>query len=264
MSWAKFVDQFPAAAGITIIRLSPEESKALADERLAKAWTDNHAFADKILAQIEQRAYELIPEVQNAAIAYHERFALDNVLDALRSNPHSLSAFEAYELCASEYYLWMSGEREWPASKCFRSVEHPSISVPRKHADHLRERGFWCNSSGWFEPRGAAIRVTEWRYLEVLPGKTSRAPKQYKWIDTAGLNDVYARYDALFHEVMAAAATARAAYREAYDTADASVAAGKPFDDCPFSPGSIPQLAWDRAYHGGGRRPVEDGLGFDF
>jgi hypothetical protein len=259
------IERFPAFAEVQVTRMSTKEARDYRAKKLAEAWPDNKSYADQLLKQIEHEIRRMIPQVRAAVVAAHERFGLASVRDALLADPNNLDVFTQYEDCVSKYQFWSKRRRDWPVNDQFTGIEHPSESIPRAHKAQLLERGFSYVSMGWSDSRGALISPVEWRYLDGVQGSGKNSQTKLFWVDTANVEEIHARYDSLFNEVMEAAAPARESYREAYRDADAAIAAGLPISACPHPAGTIQYLAWERSRQGNGvRRPGKGDGGFEF
>ena len=253
-------DRFSGDKNVTITIRSPEETKALHERRLAEAWPDNAEFAADVNRQIADAVQQRVPQVKALAIAEHEAFGITKCIEAINALPLSLEAYRAFETCSAKYDLWQCNRDRRGYSK-YRSVEHPSVSIPAGIKELLHERGFWWNAMGWFDPRGASIKAIDWVELVVDVAKKGQNAA-FHLVDPAGVLDVERQFDAHFNALKEAAAAATRIYASAYRAGKAAASTG---GVSPHADGSIEDFGWNRGFRVGieALNAERDGLGDD-
>lgn len=256
--------------GMLFPLLTPDQCSVLQgleqrEQAVLSVSAHNPVYADMQVAKIKAAEQMLVPHVQAAEVAAHEKFGLLDLATRLLGLDCSPDLFKALEDCANKYQVWQvsrimpapaGSKPAWPDYAVWSGIEHPSFTVTRAQRAALKVRGFVQSTQGWSSPDGASVPVHVWLVPRPVPDSD-----RLEWTDPANLLSIHAKYDAQFEAVLVAAVSARARYLDAYELADAERALGKAVSDSPHQANTIEQLAWERAF-AGELQPWRTGRGY--
>ena len=167
---------------------------------------------------------------------------------ALEKSPMSCEAYLLYARCKDKYVGWSKSYRWGLESMECGGIQHPSKSITEALREHLIDRGFDKDREGyWRDLRGAQINIFEWfdRPYMSCRLKYVAGSSNYNYVeDPAGMQEIHARYEAVFDELEGAAAQTRKCYEEARDRGASAFKAGLYLSDCPHEVGTVDHYGW--------------------